>query len=219
MSGQNLLPAQRLTLPLLPLRDVVVFPHMVIPLFVGRPRSIRALEAAMEGGKNIMLAAQKSASKDDPTPDDVYEIGCLATILQMLKLPDGTVKVLVEGTQRARVLSIDDTESHFSVDVMPVTPQEISGSEVEALRRAIVGQFETYVKLNKKIPPEVLTSLAGIDQASRLADTIAAHLPLKLEQKQQMLEVMDTAERLENLLTQLETEIDILQVKTHSRAC
>ena len=217
MSGQNLLPAQRLTLPLLPLRDVVVFPHMVIPLFVGRPRSIRALEAAMEGSKNIMLAAQKSASKDDPTPEDVYEIGCLATILQMLKLPDGTVKVLVEGTQRARVLSIDDAESHFGADVMPVTPEELSGAEVEALRRAIVSQFETYVKLNKKIPPEVLTSLAGIDSASRLADTIAAHLPLKLEQKQQMLEVMDTAERLENLLAQLETEIDILQVEKRIR--
>jgi ATP-dependent Lon protease len=217
MSGQNLLPAQRLTLPLLPLRDVVVFPHMVIPLFVGRPRSIRALEAAMEGGKNIMLAAQKSASKDDPTPEDVYEIGCLATILQMLKLPDGTVKVLVEGTQRARVLSIEDAESHFSSDVMPVLPEEISGSEVEALRRAIVGQFEAYVKLNKKIPPEILTSLAGIDNASRLADTIAAHLPLKLEQKQQMLEVMDTAQRLESLLTQLETEIDILQVEKRIR--
>jgi len=217
MSGQNLLPAQRITLPLLPLRDVVVFPHMVIPLFVGRPRSIRALEAAMEGGKNIMLAAQKSASKDDPTPEDVYEIGCLATILQMLKLPDGTVKVLVEGTQRARVLSIDDAESHFGADVMPVTPEELSGAEVEALRRAIVSQFETYVKLNKKIPPEVLTSLAGIDHASRLADTIAAHLPLKLEQKQQMLEVMDTAERLENLLAQLETEIDILQVEKRIR--
>ncbi len=217
MSGQNLLPPQRLTLPLLPLRDVVVFPHMVIPLFVGRPRSIRALEAAMEGGKNIMLAAQKSASKDDPAPEDVYEIGCLATILQMLKLPDGTVKVLVEGTQRARVLSIDNAESHFGADVMPVTPEEISGAEVEALRRAIVSQFETYVKLNKKIPPEVLTSLAGIDQASRLADTIAAHLPLKLEQKQQMLEVMDTAERLESLLAQLETEIDILQVEKRIR--
>lgn len=217
MSGQNLLPAQRLTLPLLPLRDVVVFPHMVIPLFVGRPRSIRALEAAMEGGKNIMLAAQKSASKDDPTPEDVYEIGCLATILQMLKLPDGTVKVLVEGTQRARVLSIEDAEAHFSSDVMPVLPDEVSGSEVEALRRAIVGQFETYVKLNKKIPPEILTSLAGIDNASRLADTIAAHLPLKLEQKQQMLEVMDTAQRLESLLAQLETEIDILQVEKRIR--
>ena len=217
MSGQTLLPAERFTLPLLPLRDVVVFPHMVIPLFVGRPRSIRALESAMEAGKSIMLAAQKSASKDDPTPEDVYEIGCLATILQMLKLPDGTVKVLVEGSQRARVLSIDNAESHFSADVMPVLPDDASGAEVEALRRAIIGQFEAYVKLNKKIPPEILTSLAGIDNTSRLADTIAAHLPLKLEQKQQMLEIMGTPERLEALLAQLETEIDILQVEKRIR--
>jgi len=217
MSGQTLLPAERFTLPLLPLRDVVVFPHMVIPLFVGRPRSIRALESAMEAGKSIMLAAQKSASKDDPTPEDVYEIGCLATILQMLKLPDGTVKVLVEGSQRARVLSIDNAESHFSADVMPVLPDDASGAEVEALRRAIISQFEAYVKLNKKIPPEILTSLAGIDNTSRLADTIAAHLPLKLEQKQQMLEIMGTPERLEALLAQLETEIDILQVEKRIR--
>ena len=217
MSGQTLLPAERFTLPLLPLRDVVVFPHMVIPLFVGRPRSIRALESAMEAGKSIMLAAQKSASKDDPAPEDVYEIGCLATILQMLKLPDGTVKVLVEGSQRARVLSIDNAESHFSADVMPVQPDDASGAEVEALRRAIISQFEAYVKLNKKIPPEILTSLAGIDNTSRLADTIAAHLPLKLEQKQQMLEIMGTPERLEALLAQLETEIDILQVEKRIR--
>ncbi|AWB33334.1 endopeptidase La [Orrella marina] len=217
MSGQPILPAERISLPLLPLRDVVVFPHMVIPLFVGRPRSIRALEAAMEGDKSIMLAAQKSATKDDPTPDDVYEIGSLATILQMLKLPDGTVKVLVEGSQRARILSIEEAEEHFSADVMPMQPDEAKGSEIEALRRAIVGQFETYVKLNKKIPPEILTTLSGIDSPGRLADTIAAHLPLKLEQKQSMLEVTDTAERLEALLAQLETEIDILQVEKRIR--
>ncbi|MCD8494328.1 MAG: endopeptidase La [Burkholderiaceae bacterium] len=217
MSGQELLPAERQTLPLLPLRDVVVFPHMVIPLFVGRPRSIKALEMAMESGKNIMLAAQKSASKDDPTPADMYEIGCLASILQMLKLPDGTVKVLVEGTQRARVVSIDDAQTHFSSDLVPVTPDQAKGSEVEALRRAIVSQFEAYVKLNKKIPPEILTSLAGIEDAGRLADTIAAHLPLKLEQKQELLEVLGTVERLEKLLAQLETEIDILQVEKRIR--
>ncbi|MCD8516747.1 MAG: endopeptidase La [Burkholderiaceae bacterium] len=217
MSGQELLPAERQTLPLLPLRDVVVFPHMVIPLFVGRPRSIKALEMAMESGKNIMLAAQKSASKDDPTPADMYEIGCLASILQMLKLPDGTVKVLVEGTQRARVVSIDDAQTHFSSDLVPVTPDQAKGPEVEALRRAIVSQFEAYVKLNKKIPPEILTSLAGIEDAGRLADTIAAHLPLKLEQKQELLEVLGTVERLEKLLAQLETEIDILQVEKRIR--
>jgi len=217
MSGNQTLPSELINLPLLPLRDVVVFPHMVIPLFVGRPRSIRALEAAMEAGKSIMLAAQKSAGKDDPTPDDVYEIGCVATILQMLKLPDGTVKVLVEGSQRARVVSIQDTETHFTAEVLPIAPDLSTGSEVEALRRAIVGQFEQYVKLNKKIPPEILTSLGGIDDAGRLADTIAAHLPLKLEQKQKMLEIFPTSERLEALLSQLETEIDILQVEKRIR--
>jgi len=217
MSGNQTLPSELINLPLLPLRDVVVFPHMVIPLFVGRPRSIRALEAAMEAGKSIMLAAQKSAGKDDPTPDDVYEIGCVAVILQMLKLPDGTVKVLVEGSQRARVASIQDSETHFSAEVLPIAPDVSAGSEVEALRRAIVAQFEQYVKLNKKIPPEILTSLGGIDDAGRLADTIAAHLPLKLEQKQKMLEIVSTSERLEALLSQLETEIDILQVEKRIR--
>ena len=217
MSASQTLPSEPIDLPLLPLRDVVVFPHMVIPLFVGRPRSIKALEVAMEAGKSIMLVAQKSAGKDDPTPDDVYEIGCVAGILQMLKLPDGTVKVLVEGTQRARIDSIDDAESHFVCQVTPVEPDAVQGSETEALRRAIVAQFEQYAKLNKKIPPEILTSLAGIDDAGRLADTIAAHLPLKLEQKQKMLEILGTSERLEGLLTQLETEIDILQVEKRIR--
>jgi len=217
MSGHLALPSEPINLPLLPLRDVVVFPHMVIPLFVGRPRSIRALEAAMEAGKSIMLAAQKSAGKDDPTPDDVYEIGCVATILQMLKLPDGTVKVLVEGAQRARVTNIRDVDTHFTSELVPIAPDVTTGAEIEALRRAIVSQFEQYVKLNKKIPPEILTSLAGIDDAGRLADTIAAHLPLKLEQKQKMLEIISTSERLEALLSQLETEIDILQVEKRIR--
>ncbi|CCJ49466.1 endopeptidase La [Bordetella parapertussis] len=217
MSASQTLSSDPIDLPLLPLRDVVVFPHMVIPLFVGRPRSIRALEVAMEAGKSIMLVAQKSAGKDDPTPEDVYEIGCVASILQMLKLPDGTVKVLVEGTQRARIDSIEDVDSHFTCQVTPIEPDTLQGSETEALRCASVAQFEQYVKLNKKIPPEILTSLAGIDDAGRLADTIAAHLPLKLEQKQKMLEVVVTAERLEGLLTQLETEIDILQVEKRIR--
>jgi len=217
MSENQTLPSEPTQLPLLPLRDVVVFPHMVIPLFVGRPRSIRALEAAMEAGKSIMLAAQKSAGKDDPTPEDVYEIGCVATILQMLKLPDGTVKVLVEGAQRARITEIQDTDTHFTSVLVPIAPDLAVSAETEALRRAIVGQFEQYVKLNKKIPPEILTSLAGIDDAGRLADTIAAHLPLKLEQKQKMLEVISTSERLEALLAQLETEIDILQVEKRIR--
>ncbi|GAC1415981.1 MAG: hypothetical protein NVSMB6_18340 [Burkholderiaceae bacterium] len=149
-------------LPLLPLRDVVVFPHMVIPLFVGRPKSIKALEAAMEQGKSIMLAAQKAAAKDEPTADDIYEIGCVANILQMLKLPDGTVKVLVEGAQRARIHKITELESHFVAELTPIESEAGDESEVEAMRRAIVQQFDQYVKLNKKIPPEISTSLAGI---------------------------------------------------------
>jgi len=204
-------------LPLLPLRDVVVFPHMVIPLFVGRPKSIKALEAAMEQGKSIMLAAQKAAAKDEPSADDIYEIGCVANILQMLKLPDGTVKVLVEGAQRARIHHISELDTHFIADLTPVESVEGDESEVEAMRRAIVQQFDQYVKLNKKIPPEILTSLAGIDDAGRLADTIAAHLPLKLEQKQVILEIFNVAKRHEHLLGQLEAELDILQVEKRIR--
>jgi ATP-dependent Lon protease len=208
---------EQLQLPLLPLRDVVVFPHMVIPLFVGRPKSIKALEAAMEQGKSIMLAAQKTAAKDEPSADDIYEIGCVANILQMLKLPDGTVKVLVEGAQRARIQSITELDTHFVADVTPIESEPGDDSEVEGMRRAIVQQFDQYVKLNKKIPPEILTSLAGIDDAGRLADTIAAHLPLKLEQKQVILEIFDVAKRHEHLLGQLEGELDILQVEKRIR--
>jgi ATP-dependent Lon protease len=208
---------EQTTLPLLPLRDVVVFPHMVIPLFVGRPKSIKALEAAMEQGKSIMLAAQKAAAKDEPSADDIYEIGCVANILQMLKLPDGTVKVLVEGAQRARINSITDSPTHFIADLTPVDSEIGDDSEVEAMRRAIVQQFDQYVKLNKKIPPEILASLAGIDDAGRLADTVAAHLPLKLEQKQVILEIFNVAKRLEHLLGQLEGELDILQVEKRIR--
>ena len=210
-------PTETTQLPLLPLRDVVVFPHMVIPLFVGRPKSIKALEAAMEQGKSIMLAAQKAAAKDEPSADDIYEIGCIANILQMLKLPDGTVKVLVEGAQRARIHKITELETHFVADLTPVESEAGDESEVEAMRRAIVQQFDQYVKLNKKIPPEILTSLAGIDDAGRLADTIAAHLPLKLEQKQVILEIFNVAKRHEHLLGQLEGELDILQVEKRIR--
>jgi len=217
MSASQILSKEPTDLPLLPLRDVVVFPHMVIPLFVGRPRSIKALELAMEAGNNIMLVAQKSASKDDPTPDDLYDIGCAASILQMLKLPDGTVKVLVEGLQRARIQKVTDADSHFMSVVVPIEADETDDAESEALRRAVVAQFEQYVKLNKKIPQEILTSLTGIDDAGRLADTISAHLPLKLEQKQRMLEVTGTSARLESLLSQLESEIDILQVEKRIR--
>ncbi|AOY93891.1 endopeptidase La [Cupriavidus sp. USMAA2-4] len=217
MSGTQLLPAEPIRLPLLPLRDVVVFPHMVIPLFVGRPKSIKALETAMESGKSIMLVAQKTAAKDEPTADDLYEVGCIANILQMLKLPDGTVKVLVEGTQRANIREVSEDESHFMCEAVPVPPAPVESAETEALRRAIVSQFDQYVKLNKKIPPEILTSLSGIDEPGRLADTIAAHLPIKLEQKQKILEMVNVTERLESLLSQLEGEIDILQVEKRIR--
>jgi ATP-dependent Lon protease len=205
------------SLPLLPLRDVVVFPHMVIPLFVGRPKSIKALEAAMTAGKSIMLVAQKNASKDEPSAEDVYDIGCVSNILQMLKLPDGTVKVLVEGVQRAQVDAVTDNSEHFVCEITPIEAGEVEASEVEALRRTILAQFDQYVKLNKKIPPEILASLNGLDDAGRLADTIAAHLPIKIEQKQVILETPSITERLEKLLTQIETELDILQVEKRIR--
>lgn len=217
MSGHPVLPADPITLPLLPLRDVVVFPHMVIPLFVGRPKSIKALEAAMENGRQIMLVAQKAAGKDEPKPDDMFEIGCVSSILQMLKLPDGTVKVLVEGMQRASTNKIDDNGEHFVAEVVPLAPEAGTSPEVEALRRAVTQQFDQYVKLNKKIPPEILTSIAGIDDAGRLADTIAAHLPLKLENKQEILDLDSVTARLEKLLEQLEHEVDILQVEKRIR--
>jgi ATP-dependent Lon protease len=206
-----------LTLPLLPLRDVVVFPHMVIPLFVGRPKSIKALETAMESGKQIMLVAQKAAAKDEPKPEDMFGVGCISTILQMLKLPDGTVKVLVEGSQRAEVKAIIDGETHFSAEVQAKESTGGDSSECEALRRAVTTQFDQYVKLNKKIPPEILTSISGIDDIGRLADTVAAHLPLKLENKQAVLDLFDITKRLENLLEQLEREVDILQVEKRIR--
>ena len=217
MSGHPVLPADPITLPLLPLRDVVVFPHMVIPLFVGRPKSIKALEAAMEAGRQIMLVAQKAAGKDEPKPDDMFEVGCVSSILQMLKLPDGTVKVLVEGIQRANTHSITDNGEHFVAEVTPVPPEADAKPEIEALRRAVTQQFDQYVKLNKKIPPEILTSIAGIDDAGRLADTIAAHLPLKLENKQSVLDLFAVDKRLEKLLEQLEHEVDILQVEKRIR--
>ncbi|MFN7835305.1 MAG: endopeptidase La [Burkholderiaceae bacterium] len=204
-------------LPLLPLRDVVVFPHMVIPLFVGRPKSIKALEFAMETGNSILLVAQKSASKDEPSEKDIYEIGCIANVLQMLKLPDGTVKVLVEGIQRARIGKIEDHGHYFSGSAVALLADPSQTPETEAMRRAVLAQFDHYVKLNKKIPPEILTSLSGIEEVGRMADTIAAHLPLKLEQKQSILETFSLGQRLEQLLTQLETEIDILQVEKRIR--
>ncbi|MDQ3060222.1 MAG: endopeptidase La [Pseudomonadota bacterium] len=216
MSAHTFLPATPIDLPLLPLRDVVVFPHMVIPLFVGRPKSIKALESAMEAERRIMLVAQKTAAKDEPSVEDMFEVGCVATILQLLKLPDGTVKVLVEGQQRAKVNKIEEGEQHFTASVTPVEPVAAvagdKGSEIEALRRAVMQQFDHYVKLNKKIPPEILTSISSIDDAGRLADTIAAHLPLKLDAKQEILDLDNVKGRLENLYEQLEREVDILNV-------
>jgi ATP-dependent Lon protease len=211
------LSADSRVLPLLPLRDVVVFPHMVIPLFVGRPKSIKALEAAMEEGKNVVLVAQKSAAKDEPNPEDLYDVGTVSTILQMLKLPDGTVKVLVEGVQRARIERVLTEKPNFEAEIELIATEEPDSNEVEAMRRTLLAQFDQYVKLNKKIPPEVLTSLSGIDGAGRLSDTIAAHLPLKLEQKQQILEMFHVGRRLEQLLQLLETEIDIMQVEKRIR--
>jgi ATP-dependent Lon protease len=205
------------TFPLLPLRDVVVFPHMVIPLFVGRPKSIKALDVSMEAGKHILLVAQKSAAKDDPAASDLYDIGSVATVLQMLKLPDGTVKVLVEGTQRARITRVDESGDYLSADAAIITGSEGATHEIEAMRRALLTQFDQYVKLNKKIPPEILTSMSGIDDGGRLADAIAAHLPLKLEQKQEILEMQEVGKRLEHLLGLLEGEVDILQVEKRIR--
>lgn len=208
-------PAAGVELPLLPLRDVVVFPHMVIPLFVGRVKSIKALELAMEADRRIMLVAQKTASKDEPSVDDLFEVGSVSTILQMLKLPDGTVKVLVEGQGRAKLLQVEDKETHFVArceEIPTPAPSGKQASEIEALRRAVSQQFDQYVKLNKKIPSEILTSIAGIDDGGRLADTIAAHLPLKLDQKQIVLNLSDVKLRLENLFEQLEREVDILNV-------
>jgi len=195
----------------------VVYPHMVIPLFVGREKSVRALDLAMEDGKQILLVAQKSAAKDEPSADDLYDVGTVATVLQMLKLPDGTVKVLVEGVQRAKVVEVLADNGYFNAEAQALPGDPDANHEVEAMRRALIAQFDAYVKLNKKIPPEILTSLAGIDNAGRLADTIAAHLPLKLEQKQEVLEMFDLKQRLDHLLGQLEAEIDILQVEKRIR--
>ena len=204
-------------LPLLPLRDVVVYPHLVIPLFVGRAKSVKALEIASEGNKQIFLLAQKSANKDEPDASDLYEVGTIATVLQMLKLPDGTVKVLVEGVSRAKLIEFQDTEECFTAKAEVIVDAPEDDHEVQALMRTVFTQFDQYVKLNKKIPPEILTSLATIEDASRLADTITAHLTLKLEEKQSILEMFSVSQRLEHLLGVMEGEIDILQVEKRIR--
>ncbi|MBL4910909.1 MAG: endopeptidase La [Alteromonadaceae bacterium] len=204
-------------IPVLALRDVVVYPQMVIPLFVGREKSIQSLDLGMENDKQIFLVAQKDASIDDPNADDVYVTGTVATILQMLKLPDGTVKVLVEGVQRAQVKKFTKTEDYFVAEIEYLYAEQAPEDTVEVLIRSAISQFDGYVKLNKKIPPEVLTSVSGIDDAEQLADTMAAHMPLKLADKQKVLEINNIAERLEYLMALMEGEIDLLQVEKKIR--
>lgn len=207
----------RIEMPVLALRDVVVYPHMVIPLFVGREKSIRCLEAAMEKDKQIFLVAQKDAAVDEPQTEDIYEVGTIATILQLLKLPDGTVKVLVEGNVRGAIDQFVQTEEFFVAEVLRKEDAELDENEQEVLVRSAISQFEGYVKLNKKIPPEVLTSLNGIEDAARLADTMAAHMPLKLVEKQKVLEMTGVNQRLEYLMALMESEIDLLQVEKKIR--
>ena len=204
-------------LPLLPLRDVVVYPHMVIPLFVGRDKSIAALEQAMEGDKEVLLLAQRNPADDDPGPDELYSVGTVSTILQLLKLPDGTVKVLVEGGDRAKVESFQDAEDYYRVQAQLLDSEEIPEKEGEALLRSAMNQFEQYVNLSKKVPAEVMSSLSGIEEPGRLADTVAAHMSLELHQKQELLEVTDVRERLEHLLGLMESEIDLFQVEKKIR--
>ncbi len=213
----ELIEEQLSTIPVLPLRDVVVYPHMVIPLFVGREKSIKALEAAMENDKQILLVAQKSAAEDDPNMDDLYRIGTISSILQLLKLPDGTVKVLVEGNRRARIVTYLGEEEYFTAQVKQYEEEAIDERESEVLVRSLTNQFDQYVKLNKKIPPEILTSLSSIEDPSRLVDTIAAHMSLKIDEKQNILELTDLRERLEHLMGMMESEIDLLQVEKRIR--
>ncbi len=205
-------------MPLLPLRDVVVYPNMVIPLFVGREKSIEALDKAMEADKRVLLVAQKSAEQDNPTTKDLYEVGTLATILQMLKLPDGTIKVLIEGLERIRLVSLNDSGPFLTATYAPLAEEgSEQGREVEVLMHSVLTLCDQYIKLNKKIPPEVLTSLSSIDMPGRLADTIAAHLQIKIEQKQQLLEIADVSQRLEKVMALIEGEIDILQIEKRIR--
>ncbi len=205
------------TLAVLPLRDIVVFPHMIVPLFVGREKSVRALESVMKEDKQILLVAQKNAAQDDPAAEDIYRVGTMSTILQLLKLPDGTVKVLVEGIKRARIDEFKETEQYFEVFATPIEDHADEGKEVEALGRTVVAQFEQYIKLNKKIAPEVLVSVNQIESPSKLADTVASHLGLKIADKQELLELDSTAERLERVFNHMESEIGVLQVEKKIR--
>ena len=208
---------QRTVFPVLPLRDVVVYPHMVIPLFVGREKSIKALDQAMAANKQILLVAQKRASEDEPGVEDIYAFGTLANILQLLKLPDGTIKVLVEGVKRARIAEYMETGEMFTAHIAIVEPEATEDRELDIHRRSIVGQFEQYVKLNKKVPPEILSSLNGIDDISRLADVIASQMAVKIEEKQKILELSNIIERIEYIILLMESEIDLLQVEKRIR--
>jgi len=204
-------------LPLLPLRDVVVYPHMVIPLFVGRERSIQALEEAMASDKQILLVAQKNASVDDPGEDDIYQVGTVSTVLQLLKLPDGTVKVLVEGGYRAKLEAVKSTDGFYTAMTVADEPADLDQKEADALVQSAMGQFDKYVNLSKKVPSEVLNSVSGIEEPGRLADTIAAHMSLELEQKQAILEVADIHERIDQLMGLMDAEIDLFQVEKRIR--
>jgi ATP-dependent Lon protease len=206
-----------LTLPVLPLRDIVVFPHMIVPLFVGREKSVRALDQVMRDGKQVFLLTQKTPNDDDPKEDGVYRIGTIGTVLQMLKLPDGTVKVLVEGGKRATVAAFRQTDPYMEVDVITLPEKDMSSEDTSGLVRALLAQFEQYVKLNKKIPPEVIVSANQIDDPTRLADTIASHLSLKIEEKQQILEIPNVVDRIERIYGHMEGEIGVLQVEKRIR--
>ncbi|WP_085900303.1 endopeptidase La [Kiloniella majae] len=203
--------------PVLPLRDIVVFPHMIVPLFVGRDKSVRALEDVMKEDKQILLVTQKNASQDDPSPSDIYTVGTIGTVLQLLKLPDGTVKVLVEGARRAKITKFSDNEDFFQAEAEPLDDDDGDERELDALSRSVVSQFEQYIKLNKKIPPEVLVSINQIDESSKLADTVASHLSLKISEKQELLECETIAERLEKIYGFMEGEIGVLQVEKRIR--
>ena len=204
--------------PVLPLRDIVVFPHMIVPLFVGREKSINALEEVMRADKQILLATQKDAGDDDPSPEAIYEVGTLATVLQLLKLPDGTVKVLVEGRDRAQILRYTERQSYFEAEAH-ILPESVGEEvEVEALSRSVVSEFENYVKLNKKVSPEVLSAVSNIDDYAKLADTVASHLAVRIPEKQEILALTSVVERLEKVLGMMESEISVLQVEKRIRS-
>ncbi|MFY7976328.1 MAG: LON peptidase substrate-binding domain-containing protein, partial [Brevundimonas sp.] len=205
-------------LPVLPLRDIVVFPHMVVPLFVGREKSVKALDEIMRGDKQILLATQKNSVDDDPAPADIFATGVLATVLQLLKLPDGTVKVLVEGKSRARLVRFTDRSEYFEAEAQPIADEAGEASEAEALVRAVVEQFENYVKLNKKVPPEALSAIPQITDPSKLADSVAAHLSVKISDKQALLEAISVPRRLEQVFGLMEGEISVLQVEKKIRS-